>query len=198
MLTLSGVGDLVAKFTAIRDWKLAFHAVGEPVDDFAALLSDGTISFIHEPLRVRPGGDSPAGNGAHAQRDRDGDLRLVAAGERQRTPDLARPRCEFGPAAAARPAGRSRQLPREHPAGGEHRANRRPVRRDRVLGRDRRGPIRSGGVAGGGAGRALGQGQLLHRAVEPRRAARSGGAPRPATHTWRGASGRDHTTRDGP
>lgn len=43
LLTLSGVGDLVAKFTAIRDWKLAFHAKGEPVDDFAALLSDGSI-----------------------------------------------------------------------------------------------------------------------------------------------------------
>jgi glycerol-1-phosphate dehydrogenase [NAD(P)+] len=50
MLTLSGVGDLVSKFTAIRDWKLAFHAVGEPVDDFAALMSDGTIhSFRGHP-----------------------------------------------------------------------------------------------------------------------------------------------------
>lgn len=43
ILTLSGVGDLVAKFTAVRDWKLAFEAVGEPVDDFAALMSDGSI-----------------------------------------------------------------------------------------------------------------------------------------------------------
>lgn len=50
ILTLSGVGDLVAKFTAIRDWKLAFHAVGEPVDDFAALMSDGTIhSYLSHP-----------------------------------------------------------------------------------------------------------------------------------------------------
>lgn len=50
ILTLSGVGDLVAKFTAVRDWKLAFHAVGEPVDDFAALMSDGTTySFIAHP-----------------------------------------------------------------------------------------------------------------------------------------------------
>ena len=50
LLTLSGVGDLVAKFTAIRDWKLAFHAVGEPVDDFAALMSDGTIySYMSHP-----------------------------------------------------------------------------------------------------------------------------------------------------
>jgi glycerol-1-phosphate dehydrogenase [NAD(P)+] len=50
VLTLSGVGDLVAKFTAVRDWKLAFDAVGEPVDDFAALMSDGTIySFLAHP-----------------------------------------------------------------------------------------------------------------------------------------------------
>ena len=50
ILTLSGVGDLVAKFTAVRDWKLAFHATGEPVDDFAALMSDGTIySYLSHP-----------------------------------------------------------------------------------------------------------------------------------------------------
>jgi glycerol-1-phosphate dehydrogenase [NAD(P)+] len=51
ILTLSGVGDLVAKFTAVRDWKLAFHETGEAVDDFAALLSDGSIhSFLGHPL----------------------------------------------------------------------------------------------------------------------------------------------------
>ena len=50
ILTLSGVGDLVAKFTAVRDWKLAFHATGEPVDDFAALLSDGSIhAYLSHP-----------------------------------------------------------------------------------------------------------------------------------------------------
>lgn len=50
ILTLSGVGDLVSKFTAIRDWKLAFHAKGEPVDDFAALLSDGSLhSYMSHP-----------------------------------------------------------------------------------------------------------------------------------------------------
>lgn len=49
-LTLSGVGDLVAKFTAVRDWKLAFHERGEPVDDFAALLSDGSVhAFLSQP-----------------------------------------------------------------------------------------------------------------------------------------------------
>lgn len=50
ILTLSGVGDLVAKFTAVKDWKLAFHATGEPVNDFAALLSDGSIhAFLSQP-----------------------------------------------------------------------------------------------------------------------------------------------------
>lgn len=50
LLTLSGVGDLMAKFTAVRDWKLSFHATGDPVDDFAALLSDGSIhSYLSHP-----------------------------------------------------------------------------------------------------------------------------------------------------
>jgi glycerol-1-phosphate dehydrogenase [NAD(P)+] len=50
ILTLSGIGDLVAKFTAVRDWKLSFHATGEPVDDFAALLSDGSIhAYLSHP-----------------------------------------------------------------------------------------------------------------------------------------------------
>lgn len=49
-LILSGVGDLVAKFTAVRDWKLAFHARGEPVNDFAALLSDGSVhAYLSHP-----------------------------------------------------------------------------------------------------------------------------------------------------
>lgn len=50
-LTLSGIGDLAAKFTAIFDWKLAFRTVGEPVDDFAALLSDGAVhAFLARPV----------------------------------------------------------------------------------------------------------------------------------------------------
>ena len=48
----SGVGDIVAKFTAVADWKLAFHAVGTPVDDFAALLSDASVyQFLGHPAR---------------------------------------------------------------------------------------------------------------------------------------------------
>lgn len=52
----SGVGDLVSKFTAVRDWKLAFHAVGTPVDDLAALLSDATVfQFMARPERDAAG-----------------------------------------------------------------------------------------------------------------------------------------------
>jgi glycerol-1-phosphate dehydrogenase [NAD(P)+] len=48
----SGVGDLVATFTAVADWKLAFRAVGESVEDFAALLSDASVyQFIGRPER---------------------------------------------------------------------------------------------------------------------------------------------------
>lgn len=48
----SGVGDLVAKITAVADWKLAFHAVGEPVNDFAALLGEATVyQFTARPER---------------------------------------------------------------------------------------------------------------------------------------------------
>lgn len=50
ILTLSGIGDLVAKFTAIRDWKQSFHATGEFVDDFAAILSDGSVhAYLSHP-----------------------------------------------------------------------------------------------------------------------------------------------------
>ncbi|MCB9616876.1 MAG: iron-containing alcohol dehydrogenase family protein [Sandaracinus sp.] len=42
-LWLSGIGDVAAKATAIVDWKLAFHARAEPIDDLAALLSDATV-----------------------------------------------------------------------------------------------------------------------------------------------------------
>jgi glycerol-1-phosphate dehydrogenase [NAD(P)+] len=50
VLTLSGIGDLAAKFTAVSDWKLAFHQAGEVVDDFAALLSDGAAyAFLGRP-----------------------------------------------------------------------------------------------------------------------------------------------------
>ena len=56
VLWWSGVGDLVAKLTAIRDWKLAYHERREPVDDLAALLSNATVyQFMARPIRDRDG-----------------------------------------------------------------------------------------------------------------------------------------------
>jgi glycerol-1-phosphate dehydrogenase [NAD(P)+] len=53
----SGIGDLVSKVTAVQDWKLAFHARGTPVDDFAALLSDASVrQFMARPAHD-PDGD---------------------------------------------------------------------------------------------------------------------------------------------
>jgi glycerol-1-phosphate dehydrogenase [NAD(P)+] len=50
ILTQSGVGDLVAKFTAVQDWKLAYHQTGEPIHDFSVLLSDSSIhAFMSHP-----------------------------------------------------------------------------------------------------------------------------------------------------
>ncbi len=55
-LWLSGVGDLVSKFTAVADWKLAFHARGTPVDDFAVVLADASINqFLVHPERDAEG-----------------------------------------------------------------------------------------------------------------------------------------------
>ena len=51
-LWCSGVGDLVSKLTAVRDWRLAFHARGTPVNDLAALMSDASVyQFIARPTR---------------------------------------------------------------------------------------------------------------------------------------------------
>ena len=50
ILWLSGVGDLVSKFSAVFDWKLAFHHKGELVEDLAALLSDASVyQFLANP-----------------------------------------------------------------------------------------------------------------------------------------------------
>ena len=51
-LWFSGIGDVAAKVTAVADWKLAFHARAEPVDDLSALLSDATVfQLAARPVR---------------------------------------------------------------------------------------------------------------------------------------------------
>lgn len=48
--SISGIGDIISKYTAIRDWKLAFHAKGEPVNDFAVLVSMQSVdNLAHHP-----------------------------------------------------------------------------------------------------------------------------------------------------
>ena len=52
----SGIGDLCSKFTAVSDWKLAFHRRGEPVNDLAALISDASVfQFMANPARDEQG-----------------------------------------------------------------------------------------------------------------------------------------------
>src|SRR5262249_19107644 len=52
----SGVGDLCSKFTAVSDWKLAFHRRGVPVNDLAALMSDASgFQFMANPVSGRHG-----------------------------------------------------------------------------------------------------------------------------------------------
>jgi glycerol-1-phosphate dehydrogenase [NAD(P)+] len=52
----SGVGDLSSKFTAVSDWKLAFHRQGVPVNDLAALMSDASVfQFMVHPVSDEQG-----------------------------------------------------------------------------------------------------------------------------------------------
>jgi len=84
----SGVGDLVSKFTAVTDWKMAFHAAGTPVDDFAALLSDASVyQFLARPKRDLEGmtllGTALLLNGISMS------IRFFAAGQRKRASHFA-------------------------------------------------------------------------------------------------------------
>ncbi len=46
----SGIGDLISKITAIYDWKLSYRKTGEPVNDFAVLISEGSVeNLVHYP-----------------------------------------------------------------------------------------------------------------------------------------------------
>ena len=44
--TLSGIGDMVSKYTAIYDWKLSYKKTGEYVNDFAVLISANSIDNL--------------------------------------------------------------------------------------------------------------------------------------------------------
>ncbi|MCL2690112.1 MAG: iron-containing alcohol dehydrogenase family protein [Chitinispirillia bacterium] len=44
--TYSGIGDLISKYTANFDWKLAHRMTQEPVNDFAALISSNAVDIM--------------------------------------------------------------------------------------------------------------------------------------------------------
>ncbi len=44
--TYSGIGDMISKITAIRDWKLAFHNNREPVNDFSVLVAEHSVENV--------------------------------------------------------------------------------------------------------------------------------------------------------
>lgn len=44
--TYSGIGDMISKITAIRDWKLAFHKNNETVNDFSVLVAQHSVENV--------------------------------------------------------------------------------------------------------------------------------------------------------
>lgn len=44
--TYSGIGDLISKYTAIYDWKLAYRMAQEPVNDFSVLISRNAVEVM--------------------------------------------------------------------------------------------------------------------------------------------------------
>lgn len=48
--TYSGVGDLLSKYSAVHDWKLAYWETGEHVNDFAVLIALQSVeNFVNHP-----------------------------------------------------------------------------------------------------------------------------------------------------
>ncbi len=48
--TFSGIGDLISKYSAIEDWRLSYHATGEPLNDFAAMIAMQSVdNLVNHP-----------------------------------------------------------------------------------------------------------------------------------------------------
>jgi len=48
--TFSGVGDMLSKYSAVHDWKLAYWETGEQVNDFAVLIALQSVdNFVNHP-----------------------------------------------------------------------------------------------------------------------------------------------------
>ena len=161
-LWLSGVGDLVSKLTAIFDWKLAFFRRGEPVNDFAALLSDATVyQFLAQPSFDLDGarllGTALLFNGiameiCGSSRPASGSEHLIS-----HALDAI---CKTSP--PARAASGSGDIPDQPGAEEPERTNRQPLRPRGILVGDPLGPIFTTGVARGAPPRADDQGRSLH------------------------------------
>jgi glycerol-1-phosphate dehydrogenase [NAD(P)+] len=50
--TYSGIGDLLSKYSAVADWKLAYHNTGEPVNDFSVMISlQSVANLVNHPVK---------------------------------------------------------------------------------------------------------------------------------------------------
>jgi glycerol-1-phosphate dehydrogenase [NAD(P)+] len=51
--TYSGIGDLISKYSAIADWKLAYHATGEEMNDFSAMIAMQSVeNLVNHPVKA--------------------------------------------------------------------------------------------------------------------------------------------------
>jgi len=51
--TYSGIGDLISKYSAVADWKLAYHTTGEPVNDFSVMISlQSVANLVRHPVKA--------------------------------------------------------------------------------------------------------------------------------------------------
>lgn len=51
-LQFSGIGDLLSKYSAVADWKLSYHSTGEPVNDFAVMISlQSVTNLVNYPVK---------------------------------------------------------------------------------------------------------------------------------------------------
>ena len=51
--TYSGIGDLISKYSAIADWKRSYHATGEPLNDFSAMIAMQSVdNLVNHPVKA--------------------------------------------------------------------------------------------------------------------------------------------------
>jgi glycerol-1-phosphate dehydrogenase [NAD(P)+] len=51
--TRSGIGDLISKYSAIADWKLAYHSTGEAINDFSVMIALQSVeNLVNHPVKA--------------------------------------------------------------------------------------------------------------------------------------------------